>query len=128
MSENAPRLTPMYRQYLEIKKEYPDALLFYRMGDFYELFFDDAETAARELQLALTSRSRDEGGVPMCGVPWHSAETYISQLVEKGFKVAVCDQMEDPKQARGLVKRGVTRVVTGGTALDDANLEAKAHT
>lgn len=128
MSENAPRLTPMYRQYLEIKKEYPDALLFYRMGDFYELFFDDAETAARELQLALTSRSRDEGGVPMCGVPWHSAETYISQLVEKGFKVAVCDQMEDPKQAKGLVKRGVTRVVTGGTALDDANLEAKAHT
>lgn len=128
MSENAPRLTPMYKQYLEIKKDYPDALLFYRMGDFYEMFFDDAETAAKELQLALTSRSREEGGVPMCGVPWHSAEAYISQLVEKGFKVAVCDQMEDPKQAKGLVKRGVTRVVTGGTVLEDANLEAKAHT
>ena len=128
MSDNAPRLTPMYRQYLEIKKEYPDALLFYRMGDFYELFFEDAETAARELQLALTSRSRDEGGVPMCGVPWHAAESYISQLVEKGFKIAVCDQVEDPKQAKGLVKRAVTRVVTGGTVLEDANLEAKAHT
>lgn len=128
MSETQSKLTPMYRQYMEIKKEYPDALLFYRMGDFYELFFDDAEVAARELQLALTSRSRDEGGVPMCGVPWHAAEAYLSQLVEKGYKVAICDQMEDPRQAKGLVKRAVTRVITSGTALEDANLEAKAHT
>ncbi len=128
MSDNAPKLTPMYRQYLEIKKEYPDALLFYRMGDFYELFFEDAEIASRELQLALTSRSRDEGGVPMCGVPWHAAENYISVLVRKGYKIALCDQMEDPKKAKGLVKRAVTRVTTGGTALEDANLEAKAHT
>ena len=127
MSENKPKLTPMYRQYMEIKQEYPDALLFYRMGDFYELFFEDAEAASRELQLTLTSRSRDEGGVPMCGVPWHAAEAYISQLVEKGFKIAVCDQIEDPKQAKGLVKRAVTRVVTSGTALEDSNLEAKAH-
>lgn len=128
MSETKPKLTPMYRQYLEIKKEYPDALLFYRMGDFYELFFDDAEVASRELQLALTSRSRDEGGVPMCGVPWHAAEAYMGQLVEKGYKVAICDQMEDPRQAKGLVKRAVTRVVTSGTTLEDANLEAKVHT
>ncbi len=128
MSQMKPKLTPMYRQYMEIKQEYPDTLLFYRMGDFYELFFDDAEVAARELQLTLTSRSRDEGGVPMCGVPWHAAEAYISQLVEKGFKIAVCDQIEDPKQAKGLVKRAVTRVVTSGTALEDSNLEAKAHT
>ncbi|MBQ3172018.1 MAG: DNA mismatch repair protein MutS, partial [Mailhella sp.] len=127
MSENKPKLTPMYRQYMEIKQEYPDALLFYRMGDFYELFFEDAEAASRELQLTLTSRSRDEGGVPMCGVPWHAAEAYISQLVEKGYKIAVCDQIEDPKQAKGLVKRAVTRVVTSGTALEDSNLEAKAH-
>lgn len=128
MSDTAPKLTPMYRQYLEIKKDYPDTLLFYRMGDFYELFFEDAEIASRELQLALTSRSRDEGGVPMCGVPWHAAENYISVLVRKGYKIALCDQMEDPKQARGLVKRAVTRVMTSGTALEDANLEAKAHT
>ena len=127
MSQSTPKLTPMYRQYLDIKKDYPDALLFYRMGDFYELFFEDAEVAARELQLALTSRSRDEGGVPMCGVPWHAMEGYAAQLLEKGFKIAVCDQMEDPKQARGLVKRAVTRVLTSGTTLEDANLEAKSH-
>ncbi len=128
MSDNEPKLTPMYRQYLDIKKGYPDTLLFYRMGDFYELFFEDAEIASRELQLALTSRSRDEGGVPMCGVPWHAAENYISVLVKKGYKIALCDQMEDPKKARGLVKREVTRVMTSGTALEDSNLEAKAHT
>lgn len=128
MSDTAPKLTPMYRQYLDIKKGYPDTLLFYRMGDFYELFFEDAEIAARELQLALTSRSRDEGGVPMCGVPWHAAENYISQLVQKGYKIALCDQMEDPKQAKGLVKREVTRVMSSGTVLEDSNLEAKAHT
>ena len=127
MSEIKPKLTPMYRQYMEIKQEYPDALLFYRMGDFYELFFEDAEVASRELQLTLTSRSKDEGGVPMCGVPWHAAEAYMSQLVEKGYKIAVCDQIEDPKQAKGLVKRAVTRVVTSGTALEDSNLEAKSH-
>lgn len=122
-----PKMTPMYEQYLRIKENYPDALLFYRMGDFYELFFDDAEVAARELQLALTSRNKGEAGVPMCGVPWHAAEAYISQLVEKGYKIAVCDQVEDPRSAKGLVRRAVTRVVTAGTALDDANLEAKAH-
>ena len=121
------KITPMYRQYLEIKGEYPDALLFYRMGDFFELFFEDAKIASRELQLALTSRSRDEGAVPMCGVPWHSAESYISQLIDKGYKIAVCDQVEDPRQAKGLVRRAVTRVVTRGTALEDSNLSSKEH-
>jgi len=120
------KMTPMYEQYLGIKKQYPDAILFYRMGDFYELFFEDAEIAARELQLALTSRSKDDV-IPMCGLPWHAAEAYFSQMVEKGYKVAVCDQVEDPKHAKGLVKREVTRILTAGTALDDANLQAKAH-
>ena len=123
-----PRLTPMYEQYLKVKAEYPDALLFYRMGDFYELFFEDAEVASRELQLALTSRNRSgDDCIPMCGVPWHAAEAYISQLVDKGYKIAVCDQVEDPRTAKGLVKRAVTRVVTAGTTLEDANLEAKFH-
>ena len=123
-----PRLTPMYEQYLKVKAEYPDALLFYRMGDFYEMFFEDAEVASRELQLTLTSRNRSgEDCIPMCGVPWHAAEAYISQLVEKGYKIAVCDQVEDPRTAKGLVKRAVTRVVTAGTTLEDANLVAKSH-
>ncbi len=118
----------MFEQYLRIKADYPDALLFYRMGDFYELFFDDAVTAARELQIALTSRSRDtENPVPMCGVPWHAAQAYIAQLIDKGFHVAICDQTEDPKAAKGLVQRAVTCVVTPGTVLEDANLDARSH-
>lgn len=123
-----PRLTPMYEQYLKVKAEYPDALLFYRMGDFYEMFFEDAEVASRELQLTLTSRNRSgDDSIPMCGVPWHAAEAYICQLVDKGYKIAVCDQVEDPRAAKGLVKRAVTRVVTAGTTLEDANLVAKSH-
>ena len=126
MAEKTPKLTPMFEQYLRIKADYPDALLFYRMGDFYELFFDDAVTAARELQIALTSRSRDtENPVPMCGVPWHAAQAYIAQLIDKGFHVAICDQTEDPKAAKGLVQRAVTCVVTPGTVLEDANLDAR---
>lgn len=128
MSEVSPKLTPMFEQYLRIKAEHPDALLFYRMGDFYELFFDDAVTAARELQITLTSRNRDaENAVPMCGVPWHAAQGYLAQLVDKGFHVAICDQIEDPKAAKGLVKRAVTCVVTPGTVLEDANLHTKSH-
>ncbi|EEB34142.1 MAG TPA: DNA mismatch repair protein MutS [Desulfovibrio piger] len=128
MAEKTPKLTPMFEQYLRIKADYPDALLFYRMGDFYELFFDDAVTAARELQIALTSRSRDtENPVPMCGVPWHAAQAYIAQLIDKGFHVAICDQTEDPKAAKGLVQRAVTCVVTPGTVLEDANLDARSH-
>ena len=107
------------RQYAAIKKEHPEALLFFRLGDFYELFFEDAVTAARELQITLTSRNKERGvAVPMCGVPYHAAEGYIAKLIRKGFKVAICDQMEDPRQAKTLVRREVTRVVTPGTAAD----------
>ena len=111
---------------MSIKEEHPDALLFFRMGDFYELFFEDAETTARELQIALTSRNpKSDSKVPMCGVPHHAVDGYLSQLLEKGYKVAICDQIEDPKQAKGLVKRAVTRILTPGTVLEDANLSAK---
>ena len=111
--------TPLMRQYAAIKKEHPNALLFFRLGDFYELFFEDAVVAARELQITLTSRNKEKGiAVPMCGVPYHSAEGYIAKLIRKGFKVAICDQMEDPRLSKNLVKREVTRVITPGTAAD----------
>ena len=120
--------TPMFTQYLAIKKEHEDALLFYRMGDFYELFFDDAVVAAKALQIALTSRNgQAQNPIPMCGVPHHSAEIYLSQLLEKGFKVAICEQTEDPKAAKGLVNRAVTLVRTPGTTVEDASLTSKAH-
>ena len=121
-------MTPMLEQYLRFKGDHPGALLFYRMGDFYEMFFEDAVTAARELQLTLTSRNPDaEAPIPMCGVPHHAIEGYLAELLDKGFKVAVCDQIEDPKQAKGLVKRAVTRVLTPGTAVEEGNLRAKEH-
>jgi len=113
--------TPLMRQYAAIKKDHPSALLFFRLGDFYELFFDDALVAARELQITLTSRNKEKGiAVPMCGVPYHAAEGYISKLIRKGFKVAICDQVEDPRLAKKLVRREVTRVVTPGTAADSS--------
>jgi DNA mismatch repair protein MutS len=113
--------TPLMRQYAAIKKEHPTALLFFRLGDFYELFFDDAVLAARELQITLTSRNKEKGiAVPMCGVPYHAAEGYISKLIRKGFKVAICEQMENPHAAKKLVRREVTRVVTPGTAADSS--------
>lgn len=128
MTEQAPKLTPMFEQYLSIKKDYPHALLFYRMGDFYELFFEDAVIAARELQISLTSRNRDsKNPVPMCGVPWHAVQGYIAQLIGKGFKVAMCDQLEDPKASKGIVMRGVTRVLTPGTMVEDSNLAIKEN-
>jgi DNA mismatch repair protein MutS len=109
------------RQYAAIKKQHPNALLFFRLGDFYELFFDDAVTASKELQITLTSRTKEKGiAVPMCGVPYHAAEGYIAKLIRKGFKVAICEQVEDPKVAKKLVRREVTRVVTPGTAADNA--------
>jgi DNA mismatch repair protein MutS len=111
--------TPLMRQYAAIKKQHPSALLFFRLGDFYELFFEDAQVASRELQITLTSRNKEKGAaIPMCGVPYHSAEGYIAKLIRKGFKVAICEQMEDPRLAKKLVKREVTRVVTPGTAAD----------
>ena len=113
--------TPLMRQYAAIKKEHPNALLFFRLGDFYELFFDDAVQASRELQITLTSRNKEKGiAVPMCGVPYHAAEGYISKLIRRGFKVAICEQVEDPRVAKKLVRREVTRVVTPGTAADSS--------
>jgi DNA mismatch repair protein MutS len=105
------------RQWSAAKRENPDALLFFRMGDFYELFYDDAVTASRELQLTLTARDR-ERQLPMCGVPYHSVDGYLARLLRKGYRIAICDQMEDPKLTKKIVKREVTRVLSPGTALD----------
>ena len=111
--------TPLMRQYAAIKKQHPNALLFFRLGDFYELFFDDAVVASRELQITLTSRNKEkELAVPMCGVPYHAAEGYLAKLLRKGFRVAICEQMEDPKVAKKIVRREVTRVLTPGTSTD----------
>lgn len=121
-------LSPAMRQYLEMKERYPDCILFFRMGDFYEMFFEDALTASRVLEITLTSRNKKrEDAIPLCGVPYHAASGYIAKLIEKGFKVAVCEQMEDPKLAKGVVKREVVRVVTPGLVLDAENLDAKEN-
>jgi DNA mismatch repair protein MutS len=113
------KCSPMMQKYLETKREYPDCILFYRLGDFYEMFFDDANTVSRELELTLTGKDCGlEERAPMCGVPYHAAELYLNRLISKGYKVAICEQMEDPKLAKGLVKREVIRVVTPGTNLD----------
>ncbi|NME96971.1 DNA mismatch repair protein MutS [Aneurinibacillus aneurinilyticus] len=126
--KNVMKYTPMIQQYLAIKAQYKDAFLFFRLGDFYELFFEDALTASRELEITLTGR---EGGgeerIPMCGVPHHSVDTYIAQLIEKGYKVAICEQVEDPKQAKGVVRREVTRVITPGTVMEGKLLQDKEN-
>src|SRR5689334_8217300 len=116
---NVPH-TPAMAQYVRMKSEHPDALLFFRMGDFYELFFDDAVVASKALEIALTSRSKDKEGtpIPMCGVPYHAVTGYVSKLVRAGHRVALCEQMEDPRTAKGVVKREVVRVVTPGTQLE----------
>ncbi len=121
MEIGSAKLTPMVKQYLEIKKKYPDAILFFRLGDFYEMFFEDAYKASKILGIALTARNRYDDGseVPMCGVPHHSASQYIKKLVEHGFKVAICEQLEDPSKAKGIVKRDVVKVVTPGTIDDE---------
>lgn len=112
-------LTPMMQKYMETKAEYPDCILFYRLGDFYEMFFEDAKTASKELELTLTGKSCGlEERAPMCGVPYHAVDGYLNRLVSKGYKVAICEQVEDPKLAKGLVKREVTRIVSPGTNLD----------
>ena len=124
--------TPMMAQYLEIKAAHADYLLFYRMGDFYELFFDDAVKAAEALDIALTKRGKHQGDdIPMCGVPVHAAEAYLEKLIRKGFRVAVCEQIEDPAEAKkrgakSVVKREVIRLVTPGTLTEDSLLEARA--
>ncbi len=122
------KLTPMMQQYMEIKERYKDCILFFRLGDFYEMFFSDAEIASRELEITLTGRDCGlEERAPMCGVPYHAAHNYISRLIAKGYKVAICDQMEDPATAKGIVKRDVTRVITPGTVIDPAMLEEKKN-
>src|SRR5437879_580702 len=119
--------TPAMRQYLDAKQQHRDAILLFRMGDFYEMFYEDALVAARTLELTLTSRSKDAdgGGIPMCGVPHHAVDGYIARLVKKGFRVAVCDQVEDPRKAKGIVKREVVRVVSPGTLTDTSYLDAR---
>ncbi|BAL01793.1 DNA mismatch repair protein MutS [Oscillibacter valericigenes Sjm18-20] len=124
-------LTPMMKQYLKIKEQNPDSILFFRLGDFYEMFDTDARTASRELDLTLTSRDKDpnkapEDRVPMCGIPYHSSDAYIARLIAKGYKVAICEQMEDPATAKGLVDRDIIRVVTPGTVIDSACLDEKS--
>ena len=124
MEIDLSKITPMMQQYLEVKKQYEDCILFYRLGDFYEMFFDDAVTASRELELTLTGRNcgLDERA-PMCGVPYHAVDSYLSRMVQKGYKVAICEQVEDPKLAKGLVKREITRIVTPGTDISEMSLE-----
>ena len=112
----ANELTPMMKQYMQTKEEYKDCILFYRLGDFYEMFFDDALTASKELEITLTGKSCGlEERAPMCGIPYHAVDSYLNRLVSKGYKVAICEQVEDPKTAKGIVKREVIRVVTPGT-------------
>src|SRR6478672_8651411 len=119
--------TPAMRQYLDAKQQHRDAILLFRMGDFYEMFYEDALIGARALELTLTSRAKDAngGGIPMCGVPHHAVDSYIARLVRKGFRVAICDQVEDPRKARGIVKREVVRVVSPGTLTDATYLDAR---
>ena len=117
-------LSPMMKQYLDIKKQHKDEILFYRIGDFYEMFYDDAITASRELDLTLTGKQcGQKERAPMCGVPFHSYETYMARLIAKGYKVAICEQVEDPATAKGLVKRDIVRVVTPGTVIESSMLQ-----
>ena len=123
------KLTPMLKQYLEIKEHHQDTILFYRMGDFYEMFFEDAKQASRILNITLTSRNNknDANKVPMCGVPYHAAQSYIGKLVQAGKRVAICEQTEDPAQAKGIVKREVIRVISPGVVTDDQLLDEKEN-
>ena len=113
------KITPMLKQYFEIKKDYPDTILFFRMGDFYEMFFEDAKKAAPILEVVLTSRDKKkEDSVPLCGIPHHARDNYAAKLLKQGLKVAICEQIEDPSLAKGIVKREVTHILTPGTALE----------
>lgn len=130
MERNAMEdLTPMMKQYHEVKRRFPGKLVFFRLGDFYEMFYEDAVVASRELEITLTSRNRDKTGapIPMCGVPYHSVDGYIARLMKKGYKIAICEQVEDPKTAKKLVRREVTRILTPGTVVEEMLLEPKDH-
>ncbi|MDP3703557.1 MAG: DNA mismatch repair protein MutS, partial [Candidatus Omnitrophota bacterium] len=121
-------LTPMMAQYHQLKARFPRTLLMFRLGDFFEFFFDDAIVAARELEITLTSRELGKGRrVPMCGVPHHALESYLARLVDRGFRIAICDQLEDPRHAKGLVKRDIVRVVTPGTVIEQNLLQHHAN-
>ena len=126
---NAPNetqnYTPMVQQYLAVKEQHQNELLFFRLGDFYEMFFEDALTASRELNITLTKRAGNGDNIPMCGVPYHSVEGYIAKLVQKGYRIAICEQMEDPRFAKGIVERKVIKIITPGTAMNEQVLEDK---
>ena len=117
----------MMKQYFDVKSRNKDAILFFRLGDFYEMFYDDAKTASKELELTLTGKEcGQEERAPMCGVPYHSYESYVARLIKKGYKVAICEQMEDPATAKGLVKRDIVRVITPGTVVENSMLETSS--
>ena len=120
------KVSPMMRHYISVKKEYPDVIIFYRLGDFYEVFFEDAVTTSRELELTLTGRNAGlDEKVPMCGVPHHAVQIYIDKMVELGYKIGICEQLEDPKQAKGIVERGITQIISKGTVMDSTTLDEK---
>ena len=122
------KVTPMMQQYIELKEQNPDLILFFRLGDFYEMFFEDAELVSRELELTLTGKDAGlEERIPMCGIPHHAANLYIEKLIEKGYKVGICEQLEDPKAAKGIVKRGIVQIITSGTVIDTENLNEKEN-
>ena len=122
------KISPMMLHYLELKDKYEDVIVFYRLGDFYEMFFEDAVLVSHELELTLTGRSAGlEERVPMCGVPYHAKDLYIDKLIKKGYKVAICEQLEDPKSAKGVVKRDVVEIVSSGTILSSDNLNEKEN-
>ena len=118
------RVSPMMRHYIGVKSEHPDVIIFYRLGDFYEVFFEDAIITSRELELTLTGRAAGlDERVPMCGVPYHAVDIYIEKMVEKGYKIGICEQLEDPKTAKGIVERGLTQIITKGTVMNTESLE-----
>ena len=124
-SENQ-KLTPAMRQYQHFKGQYPEAILLFRMGDFYETFYEDAKTCSQALGIALTSRNKGENPIPLAGIPYHALDSYLNKLIKAGFKVAICEQVEDPAQAKGIVKRDVVRLVTPGTLTEEALLDERS--
>ena len=119
----APHMTPMIRQYLGIKEQHQDAILFFRLGDFYEMFMEDAKVASKALDLTLTGRGKDEARIPMCGVPYHAADAYIQRLVQLGFKVAICEQTSEATEGKGITERAVTKIITPGTNISSDSLD-----